>query len=53
MKIALIGDVHANLPALEAVLQHSRQSGAEEIWNVGDSIGYGAFPEEVIQRLRQ
>jgi putative phosphoesterase len=53
MKIALIGDVHANLPALEAVLQHARQSGAEEIWNVGDSIGYGAFPEEVIQRLRQ
>jgi putative phosphoesterase len=53
MKIALIGDVHANLPALEAVLEHAHQQGAEEIWNVGDFVGYGAFPDEVVRRLRE
>ena len=52
-KIALLGDVHANLPALEAVLAHARQQGATAIWNVGDFLGYGAFPNEVVQRLRE
>lgn len=52
MKVALIGDVHANLPALEAVLADAHQREVEAIWNVGDSVGYGAFPEEVIQRLQ-
>jgi putative phosphoesterase len=53
MKVALIGDVHANLPALEAVLTHAHQQGIEAIWNVGDWVGYNAFPNEVIHRLRQ
>jgi len=53
MRIALMGDLHANLPALEAVLDHARQGGVEAIWNLGDSVGYGAFPEEVVQHLRK
>ncbi|MGD2145031.1 MAG: metallophosphoesterase family protein, partial [Anaerolineae bacterium] len=53
MKVALIGDVHANLPALEAVLDHARQQSVEAIWNIGDFAGYGAFPNQVIERLRQ
>lgn len=53
MKVALIGDVHANLPALEAVLAHIHEQGVEAIWNVGDFVGYGAFPDEVVQRLRK
>lgn len=53
MKVALIGDIHANLPALEAVLAHAHEQGAEAIWNVGDVVGYGPFPEEVVQRLRK
>lgn len=52
MKVALVGDVHANLPALEAVLDHAEQRKVEAIWNVGDFVGYGAFPNQVIQRLR-
>jgi putative phosphoesterase len=52
MKVALIGDVHANLPALEAVLAHAHEQGIEAIWHVGDFVGYGAFPNQVIQRLR-
>jgi predicted phosphodiesterase len=49
MKVALIGDIHANLPALEAVLAHIREQDIDGIWNVGDFVGYGAFPEEVVQ----
>jgi len=50
--VALIGDVHANLPALEAVLAHAREQGVEAIWNVGDFVGYGAFPDEVVKLLQ-
>jgi putative phosphoesterase len=50
--IACISDIHANLPALEAVLADARQKGAQAILNAGDSIGYGAFPNEVITTLR-
>ena len=52
LKIALLGDVHANLPALETVLAHAQLQGASTIWNIGDFLGYGAFPNEVVQRLR-
>jgi putative phosphoesterase len=53
VRVAVVGDLHANQPALEAVLDHARQEGAEAIWNLGDSVGYGAFPEEVVQYLRK
>ncbi|HUS91723.1 MAG TPA: metallophosphoesterase family protein [Phycisphaerae bacterium] len=52
MNVALIGDVHANLPALEAVLADLRRRGAEAVWNVGDFVGYGAEPEEAVCLLR-
>ena len=52
MRVALLGDVHANLPALEAVLDHMQAQDIQQIWNVGDFVGYGAFPNEVIQVLR-
>jgi len=53
MKVALIGDVHANLPALEAVLADARRRRLRTVWNVGDYVGYGAFPDAVVARLRQ
>jgi putative phosphoesterase len=53
MKVALIGDVHANLPALEAVLEDARQRGVEAVWNAGDFVGYGASPDLVVKRLQQ
>jgi putative phosphoesterase len=53
MRIALIGDVHANLHALEAVLLHASDQGVKIIWNTGDFVGYGAFPDEVINLLRR
>jgi putative phosphoesterase len=52
MKIALLGDIHANLPALQAVLEHAALHDIGAIWNVGDLVGYGPYPNEVIQVLR-
>ncbi|MBN1177731.1 MAG: metallophosphoesterase family protein [Anaerolineae bacterium] len=53
MKVALIGDVHANLPALEAVMEHIQTQQVKAIWNVGDFVGYGPFPEQVVRLLRK
>ncbi len=52
LKIALISDIHANLPALEAVLHDAELRGARLLLNAGDIIGYGPFPDEVITLLR-
>jgi predicted phosphodiesterase len=52
-RIVLLGDIHANLPALEAVLTHARSLGGCSIWNTGDFVGYGAFPDETVMRLQQ
>lgn len=51
--IALISDIHANLPALEAVLKDARHRGATLVLNAGDLIGYGPFPDEVISAVRK
>jgi len=53
MKIALIGDIHANLPALEVVLAHAREQEIDTIWSVGDLVGYGAFPDQVVKFFRR
>ena len=53
MKIACIGDIHGNLHALQAVLADAARRGATTVWNVGDSVGYGACPDQVITRLRK
>jgi predicted phosphodiesterase len=45
MRIALISDIHANLEALEAVLADIRQTGVDQIYCLGDVIGYGAEPK--------
>ena len=52
LHIALIGDVHANLPALEAVLADAKERGASAIINTGDFIGYGAFPDQTVSKIR-
>jgi putative phosphoesterase len=53
MKIAVISDVHGNLPALRAVLRHSRRRGAREFWDLGDITGYSPFPEECVRLLQK
>ncbi len=46
----VILDIHANLPALEAVLATAPPH--DVAWNLGDVAGYGANPNEVIERVR-
>lgn len=50
--IGVISDVHANIPALEAVLADLRSGGVECIVCCGDVVGYGPWPREAIARLR-
>ena len=48
MKRALISDIHSNLEGLEAVLADIREQGINEIYCLGDIIGYGPNPCECI-----
>lgn len=48
-RVAFISDLHSNLEALDAVL---RVLGEGELYCLGDIVGYGSNPNEVIQRLR-
>lgn len=48
-RIAVISDVHGNRHALEAVLRSQRQSGLSRLWCLGDTVGYGAHPNECLR----
>ena len=53
MRVAAITDIHANLPALEAVLEAIDEAGVEEIWCLGDVVGYGADPDACAELVRE
>lgn len=53
MKYGVFSDVHGNLEALDAVLHALRQESAERIWCLGDLVGYGANPNECVDRIRE
>lgn len=49
----VVADIHSNIQALDAVLAHVRgQAGFTEVWVLGDVVGYGPNPSEVVARLR-
>jgi predicted phosphodiesterase len=50
--IAFISDIHANIDALEAVLADIDNQGADEIFCLGDIVGYGAAPSECLELVR-
>lgn len=51
--IALISDVHGNLPALQAVLAEIDAIGPDvRVWCLGDTVGYGASPAECVDLVR-
>jgi predicted phosphodiesterase len=53
MRYALISDIHANLPALDAVLGDiDRRANIDAIYHVGDLVGYAPWPDEVVERIR-
>jgi diadenosine tetraphosphatase ApaH/serine/threonine PP2A family protein phosphatase len=51
--LALLYDIHGNLPALEAVLADAEQAGATKFVLGGDYALFGPWPEETLQRLHQ
>ncbi len=52
MRIAAISDIHANLPALRAVLDDIAKIGADAIYCAGDVVGRGPHPNETVELLR-
>ena len=52
MRIALLSDVHGNLPAFESVLADVDACAPEEIWCLGDLVGYGAHPDACVALAR-
>jgi diadenosine tetraphosphatase ApaH/serine/threonine PP2A family protein phosphatase len=52
MRLALLSDIHSNLEALDAVLDDARARGVHRYTCLGDLVGYGANPNECIERLR-
>jgi diadenosine tetraphosphatase ApaH/serine/threonine PP2A family protein phosphatase len=46
VRVAILTDIHSNLPALEAVLSAIDEAGLERRWCLGDVVGYGAQPDE-------
>ena len=52
MRAAVVSDIHGNLPALEAVLPEIDDAGPDEIWCLGDLVGYGPWPNEVTELVR-
>ncbi len=53
MKYAIASDIHANLPALEAVLRDIERQHVDAIYHLGDLTGYAPWPNEVVALLRR
>ncbi len=53
MRLAVISDIHSNLDALSAVLDDISGQSIDETISLGDNIGYGPQPEEVIVHLKR
>jgi predicted phosphodiesterase len=51
MRVLVLSDIHGNLQALEAVLAAAGE--VDEVWNLGDVVGYGANPNEAVDRIRE
>jgi predicted phosphodiesterase len=49
MKVGIISDIHGNYHALEAVAKELQKESVDEIWCLGDVVGYGAFPNECLE----
>jgi predicted phosphodiesterase len=52
MRVGIFSDVHANIEALDAVLSAFREEQIDEYYCLGDVVGYGASPNECIEKVR-
>ncbi|HEX2708170.1 MAG TPA: metallophosphoesterase family protein [Solirubrobacterales bacterium] len=53
MRVAVLSDVHSNLPALETVLEAVEAAGVDQLWCLGDLVGYGADPDACTALIRE
>jgi diadenosine tetraphosphatase ApaH/serine/threonine PP2A family protein phosphatase len=53
VQIAVVSDIHGNRQAFEAVLQEIGESSCEEMWCLGDLVGYGADPDVCVELARE
>jgi diadenosine tetraphosphatase ApaH/serine/threonine PP2A family protein phosphatase len=52
LRVAVLSDVHSNLPALETVLGSIEEAAVDELWCLGDMVGYGADPDACTALIR-
>jgi predicted phosphodiesterase len=53
MRVAVLSDIHSNLHALEAVLADVDRQAPDEIWCLGDVVGYGPRPNDCVNLVRE
>jgi predicted phosphodiesterase len=53
MRVAIATDIHGNRHAFEAVIDAAEQEGAEELWCLGDLVGYGGDPDASVELARR
>jgi diadenosine tetraphosphatase ApaH/serine/threonine PP2A family protein phosphatase len=53
LRVAVLSDIHSNLPALETVLAAVEESGVDQLWCLGDLVGYGADPDACTALVRE
>jgi len=53
MRVAVLSDVHGNRHAFEAVLEAVADAGVDEVWCLGDLVGYGAEPDACVELARR
>ena len=53
MKITVLSCIHGNLEALDTVLQDINHHTVDQIYCLGDLVGYGPYPNEVVTRIRE
>ncbi|MCF8001503.1 MAG: metallophosphatase family protein [Halanaerobiales bacterium] len=53
MKIAIFSDIHGNISALEAVMKNLENEDIDKIYCLGDLVGYGPYPNEVIDLIKE
>ncbi len=51
MRVAVVSDIHSNLAALEAVLAAIDADAPDEVWCLGDLVGYGPRPNECTEAI--
>ena len=52
-KIAILGDIHANIDALNAVLEDANAENVTDFLCVGDVVGYNATPNECVETIKK